>query len=49
MLGFSGADLDGDEFAVIWLPELIFQCGNKPAAHFPSMKSQDKHKITVSA
>ncbi|GBO20391.1 hypothetical protein AVEN_56314-1 [Araneus ventricosus] len=34
MQDFAGSDLDGDEYHVMWIGELIFERDNYPPMHF---------------
>lgn len=44
---FAGSDLDGDEYFVLWDPDLIFHRNNEPPAHFPSKQAPDVPYIDV--
>ncbi|XP_067121769.1 uncharacterized protein [Centruroides vittatus] len=37
----AGSDLDGDEYSVIWLEDLIFECNNHPPMDFPKVTGEE--------
>ena len=44
----AGSDLDGDEYFVCWMDELIFSRDNYPPMEFPASKTEELNRpVTV--